>query len=650
MATKKKLLQAAAGVGGAALNVEDVFSTYLYTGTGATLNIVNGIDLAGEGGLVWHKYRGGTSDHGLFDTERGVSRKLTSNNTDAQTAAFSGYGITAFNSNGYTLGTQYSGENGNGNEVVSWTFRKAPKFFDVVTYTGNSTAGRTVSHNLGSVPGMIIIKNLDVAVPWAVYHRSMGDGVGGGADENFYMNLNENFARAASSSYWNNTAPTSTTFTLGTANRVNATGSTYVAYLFAHNNGDGDFGPDADQDIIKCGSYIGGHSSDTTVELGFEPQWILIKEASSTGNWVVVDVMRGLPQGSNNYAAILRANSTNAEATTFNTQINVTPTGFKILGASSSYSDVNTNGSTYIYIAIRRGPMAVPTSATDVFDMSYATDANDAPFPVDMFLNKIYGGGNTYARDRLRGGTKYLLTETTNADLTGTDVEFDDMTGTGLTGWGTSFIFYNWKRAPSYFDVVAYTGNGTAGHTITHNLGVAPEMMWVKRRNLTSQWTVYHSALGNTKYLRLDTTAVANTSTYWNNTDPTTSVFSLGSLSAVNASSDTYIAYLFASLDGVSKVGNYTGNGTNQTIDCGFTSGARFIIIKRYDAGGDWYVWDTERGIVAGNDPHFSLNSTAAQVTTDDSIDPDNSGFIVNQVSATNINVSSATYIFYAIA
>ena len=100
----------------------------------------------------------------------------------------------------------------------------------------------------------------------------------------------------------------------------------------------------------------------------------------------------------------------------------------------------------------------------------------------------------------------------------------------------------------------------------------------------------------------------------------------------------------------MSKVGSYTGNGSSQTINCGFTSGARFILIKRTDSTGDWYVWDTERGIVAGNDPHLSLNTTAAEVTTDDSIDPDNSGFIVNQVSATNINVSSATYIFYAIA
>jgi hypothetical protein len=176
-------------------------------------------------------------------------------------------------------------------------------------------------------------------------------------------------------------------------------------------------------------------------------------------------------------------------------------------------------------------------------------------------------------------------------------------------------------------------------------------MMWVKSRNTAYNWTVFHSALGNNKgaYLNTSTAAFTNTAT-WNNTAPTASVFSVNNDGYTNKSGDGFIAYLFATLAGVSKVGSYTGNGTSQTIDCGFTSGARFILVKRTDSTGDWYVWDTERGIVAGNDPHLSLNTTAAEVTSDDSIDPDNSGFIVNQVGATNINVSSASYIFYAIA
>ncbi len=136
----------------------------------------------------------------------------------------------------------------------------------------------------------------------------------------------------------------------------------------------------------------------------------------------------------------------------------------------------------------------------------------------------------------------------------------------------------------------------------------------------------------------------------FDSTTPTSTVFSVAGDSAVNGSGDTFIAYLFATLPGVSKVGSYTGNGSSQTINCGFTGGARFVLIKRTDSTGDWYVWDTARGIVSGNDPHLSLNTTAAEVTSDDTIDPDSSGFIVNQVSATNVNVSSASYIFLAVS
>lgn len=147
-----------------------------------------------------------------------------------------------------------------------------------------------------------------------------------------------------------------------------------------------------------------------------------------------------------------------------------------------------------------------------------------------------------------------------------------------------------------------------------------------------------------------DTGVEQNTVSVWTTTAPTSAVFSIGASGDSNASAATYVAYLFATCAGVSKVGTYTGNGSSQTIACGFTAGSRFVLIKRTDSTGDWYVWDSARGIIAGNDPHLSLNTTAAEVTTDDSVDTDNSGFIVNQLSATDVNVSSAVYIFLAIA
>jgi len=115
-------------------------------------------------------------------------------------------------------------------------------------------------------------------------------------------------------------------------------------------------------------------------------------------------------------------------------------------------------------------------------------------------------------------------------------------------------------------------------------------------------------------------------------------------------SGNTFIAYLFASVDGISKVGSYTGTGNDLNVDCGFSAGARFILIKRTDSSGDWYVWDSLRGIVAGNDPYLLLNTTAAQVTNTDYIDPLASGFTVTSSAPAALNASGGTYIFYAIA
>jgi hypothetical protein len=218
------------------------------------------------------------------------------------------------------------------------------------------------------------------------------------------------------------------------------------------------------------------------------------------------------------------------------------------------------------------------------------------------------------------------------------------------TSVSTAVQSWNFARAPGFFDVVCYTGTGSA-RTVAHNLAAVPEMMLVKRRDAALEWTVYVAPIGSTNYLVLNQIAVAQSATNrWNDTTPTASVFTLGASSNVNANSGTYVAYLFATCPGVSKVFNFTGNGSSQTINCGFTGGARFVMIKRTDSTGDWYVWDTARGIVANNDPHLSLNTTAAEVTSNDTIDTDSTGFVVNQVSATNVNVNGASYIGLAIA
>ena len=178
----------------------------------------------------------------------------------------------------------------------------------------------------------------------------------------------------------------------------------------------------------------------------------------------------------------------------------------------------------------------------------------------------------------------------------------------------------------------------------------------MKKRNsgTYANWAVYVSSLGNTGYAFLESTAASTTNiNIWNSTTPTASVFTVGSVGQVNAVSDTFVTYLFATLAGISKVGSYSGNNSSQTINCGFTTGARFILIKRTNSTGDWFVYDTTReggSFPAGNDKHLSLNTTAPELADTDDIDADTSGFIVNQNATTNLNITGGSYIYLAFA
>ena len=622
--------------------IEEVFSCFLYTGNSSTQTITNNIDLSGKGGLVWFKGRNAGDDHTLFDTARGNNFALNSNQTYDQGSGFSNF--FNFASTGFTL-TNDVGFNTGGTTYVSWTFRKQPKFFDVVTWTG-SGANTTIAHNLGSVPGSIFVKRTDTTAAWAVYHRSLAN--------TEYLVLNTTAAKATGATYWNSTTPTSTVFSLGTNASVNASGGTYVAYLFAHDAGG--FGLTGTDNVISCGSFTTDGSSNATVTLGYEPQWVMARSTAG-GPWYITDNMRGM---SYSQGLFLQADSSAAEASG-GAYMRPTATGFGLFSFGPASEP-------YIYIAIRRGPMKVPTLGTSVFEPINAAGSTGTKlttdFPVDAQIwMTISDGVRPRMVDRLRGvstnSTSYgvsLFTNSTDAeDRTDQSTRAFDNTGFTIPGnflgSGINAIYWNFKRAPSFFDEVCYTGTGSAT-TVAHNLGVAPELIMLKNRSAGgNDWVVYSQPTGNQYAMYLNLSYQGDSgSTAWNSTSPTSSVFSLGASGGVNGGGSTFVAYLFATCAGVSKCFSYTGNGSSQTINCGFTGGARWILIKRTDSTGDWYVWDSVRGIVSGNDPHLSLNTTAAEVTTDDTIDTDSTGFVVNQVSATNVNVSSATYIGLAIA
>jgi len=638
-------LMSAAGAAAEPVYVDDVFSTFVYDGNDTARSIVNGIDLSGEGGMVWIKARNAIATHSVWDTERGTNKAIFTQLENAESDYSSGT-LTAFNSNGFSLGTAGIA-NDSDEDYCSWTFRKCPGFFDVVTYTGNGS-NRTISHNLGSVPGSIWIKKRNSSDHWAVYHRSTG--------ETHYGRLNTTDEFFDEATFWNDTAPTSSVFSVGTVGNVNDSGDTYVAYLFAHD--DQSFGDDEDEAIIKCGSYTGDGTSDgsNTVDLGFEPQWILTKRTDSQDSWHVCDVIRG--QTTHGFTQRLRANTSAAESE--NSGAVPTSTGFKL------YSD-NSNNGTFIYIAIRR-PHKSPETAAECFDVfTQDGSSSDQLRPgtsgssvTDMAIIKNRDSGVDWVLGARLLGNYNVFPNSSAAETTarfGTSLNvWDHMSGTfldaptiGTNDNGYNYVNYHFARKPGFFDVVAYSGNGSSTRNINHNLGVVPEMMWVKIRSAADNWAVYHSSQGNGKSARLNEDLAFSTVSFWDNTTPTSSVFTVDNDTSVNDSSYTYVAFLFATLPGISKVGSYTGTGSNLDIDCGFTNGARFVLIKRATGTTDWWVLDTARGINAGNDPAMYFNGDAAETSSYDLVDPYSAGFTADAGTAA-INSSGETYIFYAIA
>ena len=627
--------------------IEDMFSTYLYTGNGSTQSINNGIDLSTKGGMVWTKCRSNGQNNWIFDTVRGANSPISTNTNDSAADAYATYfdpatNIVLANTTGYSLAQTGGGTNTNGFTYAGWTFRKQPKFFDVVTYTGTGSA-QSIAHNLGSVPGCIIVKNISVGYNWQVYHKSLTSSA-------YSIQLNQTAGQSSQPTIWNSTDPTSTNFTVGTSSATNGSGNTFVAYLFASNAGG--FGLTGTDNVISCGSFNCDSSGIVpTVTLGYEPQWILVKRTDTTQNWFVFDTLRGF-----NYSGLnhLQPNTSDAEAVYSGQYLYPTATGFSgagnLFGASASM----------IYIAIRRGPMKVPTDATTVFSPNITSnDSNPITtnFPVDFYwdINRAGNSTNSATMDRLRGSSVYLSTSNTNAEANsgaGSSV-FTSNTTVTPNFFLSSVVVESFRRAPSFFDEVCYTGTGS-NMTISHNLGAVPELMIVKMRStatFTGYWYVYASAIGNTKngYLN-DTISFATSSGAWNNTTPTASSFYVGTDFAVSETGKNFVAYLFSTCAGVSKVGSYTGNGTTQTINCGFTGGARFVLIKRTDATGDWYTYDTARGMTTLTDPYLLLNSTAAETATLGSVTTVSTGFALNSTILAAINVSGGTYIFLAIA
>lgn len=622
------------------LYVDDVFQSWLRTGTGADVTVNTGIDMT-EGYMLWSKSRSGATDHAVYDSGRGVTKDLVTNSAASETTQATG--LKDVSTTGHTIGS-LAKMNTSGQTYVDWVFRRAPKFFDIVTYTGDGVAGRQILHELGVAPGMIVVKRLTTS-NWFVQHRY---------DYTKRLRLNGTGAEESDDGVVFGT-PTEEYFTIGLgAANINLSGTQYVAYLWAHDP--------AEDGIVQCGSFTTDASGNATVNLGWEPQYLMVKRSDNLGSWYLVDQMRkwiANPGAGLNTARGLYVNVANPESN-------------DVVGSPNAvgFSHKADSSAQFIYLAIRR-PNKPPTSGTEVYNSiaragsSTATTITGVGFTPDVALIKNRLGlndNNDWSYnffDRIRGNGYRLSSRFTNAEDTFISFLTLYMDGVVLpsTGYtatnesGYNYINHFFRRSPGFHDQICYTGTGV-NKTEAHNLGKQPELWLAKRRNVAGAWAWGSTLLNaNEKIAMPSVNGRVTDATAWNSTYPTDTNISLGTLADVNASGGTYTLYMWATMAGISKVGTYTGNGSSQTIDCGFTTGARFVMIIRMTASTaqDIYLWDSARGIVAGNDPRLSLNTTAAEVTTLDTVDVAATGFIVNQ-DASNVNVNGAEYIFLAIA
>ena len=329
------------------------FNPKLYTGNGST-NAITGVEFQPD--WVWLKQRSGSaSSHKVYDSVRGTTKYLATNNTGAEGTES---GVTAFGSDGFTVGSS-AGTNANSETYVSWNWKAGTSVsgatggsgtaktytgsvnttsgFSIIKYTGNGTAGHTIPHRLGVVPKMFIVKSPSIADDgWFVYNGVQG------ATKNFRMEATG--AVGTSTVYWNDTEPTSSVFTLGSSGGTNQNGSTYIAYIFSEVQG-----------YSKFGTYTGnGNANGAFVYTGFKPAWVIVKQSSSAGEgWYMWDNKRDALNVATNFLTI---NTSAAEGAGVDTDM--LSNGFKLRysGAAS-----NSSGATYIYWAFAENPFVTST-------------------------------------------------------------------------------------------------------------------------------------------------------------------------------------------------------------------------------------------------------------------------------------------------
>ena len=640
------------------------FSTVTYKGNSAD-RYLGGFGF--KPGFVWQKTRDYGYGHQIVDAVRGSENEFYEiSNAISGKEATTTNGLTGFKTDGVTLGTG-NGWNNSARTQVMWAWdmgSDTPTGFGCVTWTGNAVDNREIS-GVGFQPDLVWLKSRS-----DVDHHYIQDSVRGAQKQ---LTVNDT---TAESSYTNGVKSfTPDGFTLGTSNWAGENAQTRVAWCWDMGGSNASNTTGGINSTVRANTTYGqsivsftGTGSSATVGHGLNsaPEVVIVMNRDIVHNPSMWHT--SIP---NTHYLHLDNTAASAQNTAYWSSTSPTNQVFTV-GTSADVNGSSNNMIAYCFHSVsgysKFGTYNGTGSANNAVTLGFR--------PAFLMVKRINSTEDWFIFDSTRNPLNTvnlrLKANTTDADGAYSYVNFTDTgfswqaTGTGQNGSGDSYIYmafaggmdsisdYNdtgsidsrVKANPTYGQsVVSYIGNNTAGATVGHGLSSAPEMMIVKNRELNSDWIVYHSALGNTKHLRMNLTDGEYTSTLrWNDTSPTSSVFTLGSDSSVSENNDKCIAYCFHSVTGYSKIGSYTGNASTNALTFGFKPA--FMMIKKSSASGNsWIILDTLRDTfgkyLEANNSNVEGSASYGNVT--------DTGFtMTNSFGATN--ASGATYIYMAFA
>ena len=678
----------------------DYFNAIIWTGDGSNPRTLTGVGFQSD--LVWIKARsaGGDLSHQLFDSVRGLSggNSLQPDRAVAEGNEGTGNGyLSAFTSDGFTVDTTSSDiyVNDSGKTYVAWCWKaggtassntdgdidsnvsaSTDAGFSVFTYTGNGGTDQTVGHGLGAAPSACIVKSR-AANSWFIRHDSLP------SNENLNFNNSTTVTPGGGGLIGDLSSTSTITLKSGSnnADNINANGTNYVAYCWIEKDG-----------VSKFGSFTGnGSSTGPFVECGFKPRMVIVKRTDAGSNWFMYDTVRG----TNNKLYADDPSDENGEdggSTTSNTILSLS-TGFQMTSGNGS----NTNGGTYIFMA-----WAETFSADE--DYKALNTANlPAPEIKDgskYFDTKLFTAGTTTVTglsfqpdwvwvknrdqtynhrliDAVRGIKNDLYSNANTAEQTNQSDSLLTFTSDGFTHgkFGSAdaddFVAWNWLagngtssntngditstvsvNATAGFSIVSYTAEN-AVRTVGHGLGVAPVMYMTKNRDSSNDWAMYWEVLGATRLIHFNLSSKNETdSAYWNDTAPTSTVFTVGTNTRTGGSTDDYIAYCFAEVEGYSRFSEYSANGNSDGpyVHCGFRPSV--LIIKNYAGGSEtnWVIKDTTRDTYNPSTKRLNPNITAVE-SDDSNVDIDflANGFKIRSTN-TSVNESGSDYLFMAFA